>query len=186
MSGGHSGDPDSPPGGSGGPTRGPRRVGSLSLRTGKGREAIPEVWEIIPEVQVGSGGHSGDPMALLEVRKVIPEVQKSLTEVQDGSGVPSRGSGQVWSPYQRSGKGVEAFPEIRYGSAGLPVGPRSVGKPSRRFVPPGGSGGPHGGPRWLVRPFLRYGTGQEAILDVQGMSGDSSSGPGRVGRPSQR
>ena len=49
-----------------------------------------------------------------------------------------------------------------------------------------GSGGPPGGIGRVGKPYRRFGTGWEALLEFWDGSGGFSKGAGRVGRPTQR
>ena len=105
-------------------------VGKSSLRYGRGREVLSEVWERVGKsfLRYGRGlealqkgrKESGSPL----------EVQETLLEVQEGSGGPHKGLGGVGRPFHRSRrvgrlsrqarKGREALPKVREGSGGPP------------------------------------------------------------------
>ena len=67
-----------------------------------------------------------------------------------------------WRPTQKSGRGLEAHPEVREGSGG-----------SRRSL------------RGVVRPTQRPGRGRDTHTEFQEGSGGPSGGLGGVGRPSR-
>ena len=115
-----------PPGGLGNPLKGPggvgmpyhrsgrtswrfRRVGMPSQKSGRGREDLSEVWEILPEVQVWQGS-GGPPGGLEGIRRFSQRSRRKLPE--------------VGRPFRRSGRGREAFPKVCKGSGGPPGGLR--------------------------------------------------------------
>ena len=160
-----------------------------SRRTGRGQEALPQVYE-----------RSGVP-----------------SEGQQWLGDSPRGQAWVGRPSQRSGSGREALPEGHQGSERppsqqaeveqpsrwtsrgqeTPRGPGVVGWPSLRarsgqeVLPESqkGSEGPPGGPAVVGRPSQRDGRGREGYggpLGVPEGVGCPSRGSVWVRRPSQR
>ena len=85
---------------SGGPPRCPEVVMRHSLMSGSGREAFPDVREILEAPRIpGSGG-------------------EALTDVREGSGCPPGSPGVVASPSRMSSSGREALPVVREWSGG--------------------------------------------------------------------
>ena len=91
--------------GSGGPPRGLRGVGSPSLSSRMGREALPE------SRRVGRPSQRSRKIGRPSHRSKMG--REAFWEVQEGSGGPSRGPGEVGRPSQRSGRGQEALLEVR-------------------------------------------------------------------------
>ena len=86
-----------PPVGSGGPPVGSGGIRRPSCRVRRDREALLEVRDILPEVQEGSGGPSGEP---------------------GGVGRPCRRFGKVGRLSLQPGRGVEALLACQEGSGG--------------------------------------------------------------------
>ena len=146
--------------GSGGPPGGPRGDELPSRWSGRGREALPEVWKALsesPREIMRPSRRSGRGQEALRGSERHREALPDIPEVGGLLG-PLGCPGGVSKLSRRSRRGWKALPKVRECSGDPPeVREGSGDTPVHLGGPLGGARGPPGGPGEVRKPFRKSG-----------------------------
>ena len=157
--------------------------------SGSGREALPNVWEALPDVLCVVERPSRISVSGRGPAQMSGSSQETLPDICEFSGDPPGFVGVVERPSRMSGSGREALPNVWealriYSSRRevLPVCPGGGQEdlPDVRVWSGGPSkcpGGPAKVPRVVERPSRISGSGRGALPDVREFSGDPPEYP---------
>ena len=98
---------------------------------GNGREAHPDGWKALLDIQEWCGGPPEGPGVVGRPNQRAGRGQEALPKSREWSGGPPGGPGVIGRHYQSAKSGLEALSEGREWSGGPPGGPGVVGKHSR-------------------------------------------------------